>query len=138
MSFFQGVMAPSWYKSISDMFNVYGFSIEVVESLFDYCFKKNTLNSGYVLAVAKTWYDNGVKTKEDLETFNKNWKSKNQVNNQKTEYCMITTTFDDKEEANRVIDILLKNRLISCCQLSNITSSYHWKEKIAHSKEYLL
>ena len=51
---------------------------------------------------------------------------------------MITTTFDDKEEANRVIDILLKNRLVSCCQLSNITSSYYWKGKIEHCEEYLL
>ena len=51
---------------------------------------------------------------------------------------MIMTTFEDKEEANRVIDILLKNRLVSCCQLSNITSFYHWKGKIEHCEEYLL
>ena len=38
---------------------------------------------------------------------------------------MITTTFDNKEEANKIIEILLENRLVSCCQLSNITSSYH-------------
>ena len=54
------------------------------------------------------------------------------------EYCMITTTFDNKEEANKVIDILLEKRLVSCCQLSNITSSYHWKEKIEHEEEFLL
>ena len=40
-------------------------------------------------------------------------------------YIMITTTFDNKEEANKIIEILLENRLVSCCQLSNITSSYH-------------
>ena len=61
ISFFQGVMAPSWYKNISDMFNVYEFSIEVVESLFEYCFMREALNSKYVLTVAKTWYNNGVK-----------------------------------------------------------------------------
>lgn len=138
MSHFGGQMSPKWYNEINVMLNKYKFSIEVIESLFDYCFKKNTLNSSYVSTVAKTWYNNGVKTKEDLEAFNKEWKSKNQVNSQKAEYCMITTTFDDKEEANRVIDILLKNRLVSCCQLSDITSSYHWKGKIEHCEEYLL
>ena len=29
-------------------------------------------------------------------------------------------------------------RLVSCCQLSNITSSYHWKGKIEHTEELLL
>lgn len=33
---------------------------------------------------------------------------------------------------------LLEKRLVSCCQLSSITSSYRWKGKIEHSKEYLL
>lgn len=54
------------------------------------------------------------------------------------EYCMITTTFDNEEEANKVIETLLEKRLVSCCQLSNITSSYHWKGNIEHSKEFLL
>ncbi len=138
MSYFGGLMSPKWYNEIDVMLNKYKFSIEVIESLFDYCFKKNTLNSSYVSTVAKTWYDNSVKTKEDLEAFNKEWKSKNQVNSQKAEYCMITTTFDNKEEANKVAEILLENRLVSCCQLSNITSSYHWKGKIEHCEEYLL
>ena len=51
---------------------------------------------------------------------------------------MITTTFENKEEANKVIEILLEKRLVSCCQLSNIISSYHWKGEIVHSEEYLL
>ena len=53
-------------------------------------------------------------------------------------YIMITTTFDNKEEANKIIEILLENRLVSCCQLSNITSSYQWKGKIEHTEELLL
>ncbi len=53
-------------------------------------------------------------------------------------YIMITTTFDNKDEANKIIEILLKERLVSCCQLSNTTSSYHWKGKIEHAEEYLL
>ena len=54
------------------------------------------------------------------------------------QYIMITTTFDNKEEAKKIIDILLNERLVSCCQLSNISSSYHWKGKIEHTEEYLL
>lgn len=56
----------------------------------------------------------------------------------KNKYIMITTTFDNKEEADKVVNYLLEKRLVSCCQLSNITSSYHWKGKIEHSDEYLL
>jgi periplasmic divalent cation tolerance protein len=51
---------------------------------------------------------------------------------------MITTTFDNKEEAQMVIDMLLEKRLVSCGQLSNITSTYRWKNKIEHTDEYLL
>ena len=53
-------------------------------------------------------------------------------------YIMISTTFDNKEEANKIIELLLEKRLVSCCQLSNITSSYHWKGKIEHTEELLL
>ena len=53
-------------------------------------------------------------------------------------YIMITTTFDNKDEANRISELLLKERLVSCCQLSNIASSYHWKGTIEHTEEYLL
>ena len=58
------------------------------------------------------------------------------MNNNK--YIIITTTFDNIEEANKIIDILLKERLVSCCQLSNIISSYHWKGNIEKTDEYLL
>ena len=53
-------------------------------------------------------------------------------------YIMITTTFDNKDEAQKIINMLLEKRLVSCCQLSDITSSYHWKGKIENANEYLL
>ena len=53
-------------------------------------------------------------------------------------YIIITTTFDNREEANKIVELLLEKRLVSCCQLSNIESSYHWKGKIEHSEELLL
>lgn len=53
-------------------------------------------------------------------------------------YCLITTTFDNKEEAEKVINILLEKRLVSCCQLSNISSKYHWKGNIETADEYIV
>lgn len=53
-------------------------------------------------------------------------------------YIIITTTFDNKDEAKKIIELLLEKRLVSCCQLSNITSSYYWKGNIEHADEYLL
>lgn len=56
----------------------------------------------------------------------------------KNKYIMVTTTFESKEEANKVINVLLEKRLVSCCQMSNITSSYHWKGKIECENEFLV
>lgn len=53
-------------------------------------------------------------------------------------YILITTTFDDKKEADKIIRILLEKKLVSCCQLSEIRSSYHWKNKLESTDEYLL
>lgn len=53
-------------------------------------------------------------------------------------YLLITTTFEEKEKAQKLIQLLLEKRLVSCCQLSNIESSYHWKGKIQHANEYLV
>ena len=56
----------------------------------------------------------------------------------KSKYIMVTTTFESEEEANKVINVLLEKRLVSCCQMSNITSSYHWKGKIESENEFLV
>lgn len=56
----------------------------------------------------------------------------------KNKYCLITTTFEDKKEANEMIRRLLEKKLVSCCQLMEIRSSYHWKNKIESTNEYLL
>lgn len=54
------------------------------------------------------------------------------------EYILITTTFNNKSEAQKVIDILLEKRLVSCCQINEIESFYHWKGRIQNEKEYLV
>lgn len=40
------------------------------------------------------------------------------------QYIIITTTFDNKDELDKVSKILLEDRLVSCCQVYNIESSY--------------
>jgi periplasmic divalent cation tolerance protein len=53
-------------------------------------------------------------------------------------YCLITTTFDDRKIAEKIINSLLDKKLVSCVQLSNINSSYIWKGKIENNDEILL
>ena len=55
-----------------------------------------------------------------------------------SKYIMISTTFDNREEADKIMDLLLESRLVSCCQISKIESSYHWKGKIEHAEELLV
>lgn len=55
-----------------------------------------------------------------------------------SKYIMITTTFDSINEAENVINILLEKRLVSCAQILNISSNYHWKGKIEKANEYLV
>ena len=51
-------------------------------------------------------------------------------------YILITTTFDNKEECDKVVNLLLEDRLVSCCQISTIKSKYHWQGKIEEADEY--
>lgn len=75
--YFCGVMSLSWYSDIDKMFNVYGFSREVIEELFKYCNDKNKLNNNYVLTVPESWHNSKIKTNEDLKEFLENKKAKN-------------------------------------------------------------
>jgi|UniRef100_A0A7C4TD29 periplasmic divalent cation tolerance protein len=51
-------------------------------------------------------------------------------------FIIIYTTFPDLETAQRIIDSLLKNRLIACANIFKIDSIYTWKKKIERAKEY--
>jgi periplasmic divalent cation tolerance protein len=53
-------------------------------------------------------------------------------------YILITTTFNNYDEALKVVNILLDKKLVSCCQISDINSFYHWKGDICNDKEYLV
>ena len=55
-----------------------------------------------------------------------------------SDYCLISTTTDTKENADTITKILLDKKLIACVQSSIIKSAYHWQGKIAESEEILL
>jgi len=53
-------------------------------------------------------------------------------------YCIISTTTDTKENADKISSDLLKKKLIACAQRTTTQSSYRWQGKIIESDEILL
>lgn len=54
-------------------------------------------------------------------------------------YCMVISTFGSEEEAVKVGEVLLDEKLAACCQIvEGVKSLYMWKGKITSSKECLL
>lgn len=53
-------------------------------------------------------------------------------------FIEITTTFVNKEEAEKMAKILLEEKLVSCAQISEIDSLYHWKGKLEKEHEFML
>lgn len=67
--FFQNIMPLSWYTTIETLFNLYKFDDDVMFTLFLYCHERDKLSKGYVEAVSKTWFENGVKNSFDLDKY---------------------------------------------------------------------
>lgn len=53
-------------------------------------------------------------------------------------YIEIKTTFEKKEEALNLANILLSKKLVACVQIGEIQSLYHWKGKLENEHEYIL
>ena len=52
---------------------------------------------------------------------------------------LITTTFERKEDAERIAAVLLERRLVACAQISApITSVYRWRGKLTTATELIL
>lgn len=66
-SFFDGLLTLNWYTNIGKLFNLYGFSEEVMIALFQCCKERNALNTKYMFTVAEDWHNGNVVTFEDLE-----------------------------------------------------------------------
>lgn len=55
-----------------------------------------------------------------------------------SDYCIITTTTDSKENADAITQRLLEKKLVACVQSTTIQSAYHWEGKIINSVEIRL
>ena len=55
-----------------------------------------------------------------------------------SDYCIVSTTTDSKENAEAITESLLQKKLIACVQSSTIDSSYKWQGKIIRAKEIRL
>ena len=53
-------------------------------------------------------------------------------------YCMIETAFGSLDEAKKVIDRLLKEKLVASCQMIESSSKWNWKNELEEGKEYLV
>ncbi len=47
----------------------------------------------------------------------------------------IYTTFPSNSEAKKIVNFLLKNKLIACANFFPVTSSYWWRGKIINDRE---
>lgn len=56
----------------------------------------------------------------------------------KREFCYLYLTCENTVEASRVVDVLLKKRLIVCAKQTSVDSNYAWKGKYEHNQETLL
>ena len=54
------------------------------------------------------------------------------------EIYLIITTEGDKENASKLANLLLREKLIPCVTLKNVESYFWWEEKINQSKEVQL
>ena len=50
----------------------------------------------------------------------------------------VKTTFEKKEEALNLANLLLSKKLVACVQIGEIQSLYSWKGKFENEHEYIL
>jgi periplasmic divalent cation tolerance protein len=55
-----------------------------------------------------------------------------------TGYCVVLTTTDSDEHAQRIVEAVLEAKLAACLQLLPIRSCYVWEGKIARDNEVLM
>lgn len=54
-------------------------------------------------------------------------------------FVQIFTAVPDKEIGEKIVNLLLEEKLVSCCQIIGpVESHYWWENKIEKSKEYLI
>lgn len=53
-------------------------------------------------------------------------------------YCIAISTFADTEQAQKVIDTILNEKLAACIQVMDIKSHYMWGGAVCHDDEKLV
>lgn len=66
-TFFNGMMSPTWYRTLEDIFSLYRFEPQVVYSLVKECYDGHKLHTqNYLRKVAEHWHKRGIRTFDDL------------------------------------------------------------------------
>lgn len=55
-----------------------------------------------------------------------------------SKYCKIEIAFDNMNEVNFVVDILLSKKLIASAHIIESNSSWNWKKERENAREFLL
>lgn len=98
-AFFQGVMSPTWYTDIDNLFAKYQFDEDVMISLFRYCFDRQALHKKYLCTVAEAWHANNIKNMNDLEKYYLQYEKSNQIKKTICKKLGITRKLSQYEEA---------------------------------------
>jgi len=54
-------------------------------------------------------------------------------------YMVVLVATSSREEAEKIVDVLLKEKLIACANvLGPVSSSFWWKGKVDHTEEYIV
>lgn len=54
------------------------------------------------------------------------------------EFCIILTTTDNVETAEKISESLLKEKLVACVQIDSVRSFYNWGTSLEKSEEFRL
>ncbi len=104
-TFFQGLMAPSWYAEIESWFDRYQFEPEVIYALFQECSRRNKLSSkAYINKVAENWASRKIISYQDLNNYFLAYDKVNKAVNKVGKKLRKTMTEYDEEIVSRWIE----------------------------------
>jgi len=98
-AFFQGVMSPTWYTDIDNLFTKYHFDEDVMIALFRYCFDRQARHKKYLYAVAEGWASNKIQSMNDLEKYYLGVEKTNKIKKSISKKLGITRNLSQYEEA---------------------------------------
>lgn len=88
---------------------------------------------GYYLSNFQGYEDYSEEEKDEEDYYKTKMK-----NFDNKEYCIITTLCNKEEIANKIINRLLKEKLVAGAQISKVKSKYWWNNKLEEADELKL